>query len=257
MKNVIKLLVAIFTLVAIMFTFCGCDIITGLLPGGNVNNGPVDGEEEEEEDTPGSASYTTFEAEGVDFAGLYASGPSNSLVGTELIFGANTPLEFNENEKVLNSISNGYCIGNMTNPENNIDFVIISDADAQDCTLKIRMAIFNGSVFENNTMKLNSDILEIYVNGVKLEYDTIDIKGGAVAKLCTTQFKDYTISAKFDLKEGENIIRLKAVQNDVAAYIESDGASAGAPAIDCIKVKSTSTLTWESNWETNKIEMGI
>lgn len=215
------------------------------------------GETDDTDDDSVAAGYTTFEAEGIDFTGLSASGPSNSLVETQLIFGEYKPLDFDNNDKVIDSLSNGYCIGNMTNPDNDIDFVINSDAAATDCSLRIRMSIFNGSNFDGNTMKLNNSILAIYVNGEELEYDTIDIKGGAVAKMCSTVFKDYTISTKFDLKEGENTIRLKAVANESAAYIESAGATAGAPAIDCIKVKSTSTLSWDSNWETNKIMMGI
>jgi hypothetical protein len=48
------------------------------------------------------------------------------------------------------------------------------------------------------------------------------------------------ISATLDLKEGENVIQMK-VDNDVTIF---STAHATAPTVDCIRLFSSSTLTW-------------
>ena len=122
--------------------------------------------------------------------------------------------------------------------------------------MKLRMGIENGHKFENGIMPLNKDIMSIKVNGVELDYATINISGGTEAGFKTI-FKDFDISTSFDLKSGENTIELQVVPNETAKYVTTAGADGRAPSIDCLKIKSSSTLTWNSLWEDNKASLGI
>lgn len=118
--------------------------------------------------------------------------------------------------------------------------------------------IFYNCLPHDYRMGLKSDIniMSIKVNGVELDYATINISGGTEAGFKTI-FKDFDISTSFDLKSGENTIELQVVPNETAKYVTTAGADGGAPSIDCLKIKSSSTLTWNSLWEDNKASLGI
>lgn len=190
-----------------------------------------------------------FEAEGIDLEGLSGHGYSNSAEGCGMIMGENT-LAIRNNQTVLNSISNGHFVGYFNTADTTLTFNINSDVAATGATMKLRL----GS--EYGTMRLDPSVMTISVNGTALDYDQISVTGQRVEGtniVYGAPFKDYEISTAFDLKAGENKIEITILQNTLGlpgTNVESVG-----PGVDCIKIKSESTLTWNSLWESNKEEI--
>lgn len=190
-----------------------------------------------------------FEAEGIDLEGLSGHGYSNSAEGCGMIMGENT-LAIRNNQTVLNSISNGHFVGYFNTADTTLTFNINSDVAATGATMKLRL----GS--EYGTMRLDPSVMTISVNGTALDYDQISVTGQRVEGtniVYGAPFKDYEISTAFELKAGENKIEITILQNTLGlpgTNVESVG-----PGVDCIKIKSESTLTWNSLWESNKEEI--
>ena len=190
-----------------------------------------------------------FEAEGIDLEGLSGHGYSNSAEGCGMIMGENT-LAIRNNQTVLNSISNGHFVGYFNTADTTLTFNINSDVAATGATMKLRL----GS--EYGTMRLDPSVMTISVNGTALDYDQISVTGQRVEGtniVYGAPFKDYEISTAFDLKAGENKIEITILQNTLGLP-ETNVESVG-PGVDCIKIKSESTLTWNSLWESNKEEI--
>lgn len=151
---------------------------------------------------------------------------------------------------MLNSISNGHFVGYFNTADTTLTFNINSDVAATGATMKLRL----GS--EYGTMRLDPSVMTISVNGTALDYDQISVTGQRVEGtniVYGAPFKDYEISTAFDLKAGENKIEITILQNTLGlpgTNVESVG-----PGVDCIKIKSESTLTWISLWESNKEEI--
>ena len=86
---------------------------------------------------------------------------------------------------------------------------------------------------------LTPENYQIKVNGTALDFN--DITFNNIQK--TNRFMDYTIATGVSLKQGENTIEL-VCNNDQSM----GGTTLGtAPIVDCIKITTTASLTWEPN----------
>ena len=246
--NKIKRIVAFMLLAVIgLSCFTGCDVINGL-----INPTPDSGSGNENE--TGSGKTYTFEAEGIDFSGLTSFGYSINISETEMILGEHS----NVPENVVKSASNGCFVGYF-NPQGEngltLTFVINADKASEENTMTLRLAT------EYGTMTITPDDMDVTVNGTALQYDAITVVGENLTSVSqwhgyVVPFNDYKLSAKFALKEGENVITLKIKANELGFADDVMLKSVG-PGLDCIKIRSESNLTWESLWEDNKAELGI
>ena len=239
----IKLL-ALALLVAVMTLSCmtGCELVNGLL-----NPDSTD------EDTGAGKTYT-FEAEGVDFSGMTSFGFSVNISETQMIMGSHV----NVPENVVQSASNGYFVGYF-NPQGEngltLRFVINADKASEGNTLTLRLST------EYGTMTVTPNEMDVIVNGTALQYNPITVVGENLTSVSqwhgyAVPFNDYKLSSTFALKEGENVIELKIKTNELGFADDAMLKSVG-PGVDCIKIRSESTLTWESLWEDNKEEIGV
>lgn len=205
------------------------------------------------ENTPGK-TYT-FEAEGCDLTGLTSFGYSINVSETDMILGKNVA---NIPENVKSSLSNGYFIGYFqTKNESGITLSFPIEADTASTGNKMSLRLGT----EYGTLTLSPEELEVKVNGTALDYDPITVIGENLTSVSqykgyTVPFNDYTLSSEFDLKAGENVIELTMKVNELGFKDEPMLLSVG-PGVDCIKVRSQSTLTWESMWEDNKLAAGL
>lgn len=196
-----------------------------------------------------ATGYVVFESEGIDYTGLSGRGSSNEARGTQMIQGQNTRY-IREDSKLIKSISGGYFTGFFTTADTALTFNINADAESTENSIILRL----GSEF--STMKINKDILNVMINDVALDYSEISVSGTAIVdgKIgYKVPFKDYTLSGKFKLNNGKNVIKLIIRENSlgiIGSTIESVG-----PGVDCIKIKSTAKLTWDSLWEDNFLEI--
>lgn len=198
-------------------------------------------------DPPG-VKTTVFEAEGCDLSLLTGHGWSNNESGCGMIQGQNVAA-IREKNDVLNSISNGYFVGFFGVNGTELVFEITADAAVTDATLVLRLAS------EWGTLTVDTSVLKIEVNGTELDYTPFTVTGkkiaGAEAVEYGVPFNDFTISPKIALQAGANTIKLIAQGKH---YGDSQSMDIG-PGVDCIKIKSSATLTWESLWEDNKLNV--
>ncbi len=170
----------------------------------------------------GSVKKTfVFEAEYVNLDDFMGAGISNSAVGVNNIYGDGL-----DKDKEA-GWSNGYFLGN-TYAINTITFEIESDGESS-AQLVLRLAS------ELGNLSLNESVFGIEVNGKEISYNLTVANSSAG----NYDFADYPISAPITLLNGKNTIKLIIKDNTL-----KDGNSVGAPLIDCIKIASSSTLTW-------------
>ena len=198
-------------------------------------------------DPPGVKTYT-FEAEGVDLSEQSGHGWSNNANGCQMIQGKNTA-KIRSNSKVLNSISNEYFVGFFGVENTEFVFEITSDADDAEATLVLRLAS------EWGTLLVDQTVMKIVVNDVNLEYTPFSVTGKKIEGASEIEygepFVNFTIDTKISLKQGANVIKLVAQGK---GFGENTAMDIG-PGVDCIKVKSKASLTWESLWEDNKLNV--
>lgn len=201
-----------------------------------------------ENDDPAGTKTYTFEAEGVDLSEQSGHGLSNNESGCGMIQGKNTTAIKN-NKQVLSSISGEYFVGYFGTLGTELIFEITAEAEAEECTLILRLAS------EWGTMTVDDSVMKIMVNDVKLDYTPFTVQGSSIASAAAVEygvpFKDFTISTKIKLVEGKNVIKLVAQGKD---YNGNTSLDIG-PGVDCIKIKSTAKLTWESLWEDNQLKI--
>lgn len=176
---------------------------------------------------PSGATQFVFEAEYVDCSGITnAPGFSGGGGGTDIV-GA----DMNSTLGASNRFYVTYLYGeNVT-----IEFHITSDKAVADATIVARLSAEGG---KNFTISPSNYTIE--VNGTPLNYSPIQFRNvpplpGALA------FQDYTLARNVSLVEGENVVK----------FITSNNTSLGgtteatAPMIDCLKITTSATLTWE------------
>lgn len=208
---------------------------------------------ENEDDGPAGSNTYTFEAEGIDVSGLTGRGYSVSYAETELIIGKATTSTIPQN--VASSMSNGFCIAYWNTPGTTLTFNIKADKASEDNTITLRVSSEYGS------LDVTKDALSIIVNGTPLDYNPFTVIGENLSSVSdwhglAVPFNDYKISATFALKEGDNVIQIRTNANSMG-FAEDSFLNSVSPDLDCIKIRSTSTLTWESQWDDNKEQMGL
>ena len=92
----------------------------------------------------------------------------------------------------------------------------------------------NGEV----TSWVDDTTFPVTVNGTPLKYGKVVLHN--IVPMLFIPFQDYFLSASVSLKAGENIIQMK-VDNKVSV---NGTIASSAPVVDCIKLYSSSTLTW-------------
>lgn len=116
-----------------------------------------------------------------------------------------------------------------------------SDAAATNVTIFMRLSAEYGIV-NPDTEELSSWVdgktFPVKVNGQALEYSKVTLHNLVDKSFIT--FQDYFISASVSLQAGKNTIQM-VVDNDVTL---NGTIPASAPCVDCIKLYSSSNITW-------------
>ena len=116
-----------------------------------------------------------------------------------------------------------------------------SDAPATNVTMIMRLSAEYGLLNSDNgdtTSWVDDTTFPITVNGEKLQYGKITFHN--IIPMLFIPFQDYYVSATISLNQGKNIIQMKT---DNTVTINGTIASS-APVVDCIKLYSSSNLTW-------------
>ncbi len=174
---------------------------------------------------PGGIKTYTLEAEYIDLDNVTGAGISSSVPGVEMIFGEGTA------DDKAKGWSQGYYVGFTHSADLTLDFVFNSDA-AGSATIIIRLGSELGDI------TLDSNKFAVKLNGEPFVYSNIFIAGNA-GEMNSMDFFDKTITTTASLVEGENTISLT-----VMAGNGLNSGQVGGPMIDCIKIKTSATLTW-------------
>ncbi len=176
-----------------------------------------------------------FEAEYTKIKTLSGVGWSNEAKGLDMIM---------RDKGGVSGASNGFYVGYLYRNGLTLTFKINSDVAVDDATLTLRVS---GEMTES--IILTGDEYTIKVNDSKIDYAGISITGiDPKPDAPKHEFQDVLVTASLNLVAGENTITLTTSNG-----IKLGGtATATAPLVDCIKILSTSVLTWspiESNIE--------
>ncbi len=191
----------------------------------------------------GQVTYT-FEAEGLDFTGLSTPAFSGTYSGTDMIFRASN---YEGSPAFASSISNGYFIGATHEAGLTLTYTIVSDMDAKDASITLRLA----SQMRSN-QSIDNDVFDVKINGTSLDYTAFTLNA-STSDNYETPFVDFTLDATFDLVKGDNTISLVVMENDIAADWGGTYDSTAGPGIDNIKVTTYAGLTWPTDkWASNE-----
>ena len=195
----------------------------------------------------------TFEAEytpdilGPDETGMDGATYSGGQKGTGLI-GTDWEYELSASHKVGAENKDGeYLPGGFVHflyvQGDTLTWELQSSAAAQNVTLFARFAAEYAGTQEDygkgSKYYFTDDMFTVKVNNEKISYGTITMRNvPAVGKFLP--FSDYMISASVNLVAGKNTIQMK-VDNEVTIF---STCHATAPMVDCIRLVSSSTLTW-------------
>ena len=135
--------------------------------------------------------------------------------------------------------SNGFYVTYLYTNNATLEFKINSDKAVNDAKIVWRLST------EGADYTISTSNYKVTLNGTELQYAPVQFKNvPGVGDMLP--FKDYVLATNVSLVEGENIIRL------ITSNTTSLGGTttATAPIIDCIKITTSATLTWnpvESN----------
>ncbi len=166
----------------------------------------------------GKAKEYVIEAEYINIADVAGAGLSSNQSGYDMIYGDGTNTKW----------SSGYYVGYTYTSECKMDFEFTSSAVAS-ATIKISL----GS--ELGRLNMTPKDVDISLNGKSIEYGTFQIENSESMEEMV--FKDYTLTTKASLKEGENVITVQIKPNKFKP------GGTGGPTIDCIKIKTVADLT--------------
>lgn len=162
-----------------------------------------------------------MEAEYIDFTGMSGPGYSGNSTGTDMIgWDRSGDLE----------ASNGYYVSYLYRQGITLTFNFNSSAAVTDADIVIRITA------ERFDQAFSSANYTVSLNGSALPWNEVSIAGSQ-----DPAFIDVTIGTQLTLKEGANTIEL--ITNNSTPI--GGTMSASAPMVDCIKVASSATLTWE------------
>ena len=119
---------------------------------------------------------------------------------------------------------------------------IESDVAAENVTLFMRLSGEYGLPNDYNekvSFTFTDEMFKVKVNDQPLQYGSVTIDNVEAKTFIT--FQDYLVSANVSLRQGKNTIQM-LVDNNVSL----DGTiSSTAPCVDCIKLISSSNITWD------------
>ncbi len=175
--------------------------------------------------TPGGSTGSkelTMEAEYINLDDVRGAGISSDQQGVNMIYGDATDAQ----KKMW---SNGYFVGYTYTANLTLEFKFTAEAAA------------NGSITmllgsEHGDIEFGPTILKVELNGKEITYTPKKVKGSEISQMVFTEIK-VTTSAAF--KAGENVLKLTVIENK----LQANGKTVG-PCVDCIKVKSTTNLSW-------------
>lgn len=147
--------------------------------------------------------------------------------------------------------NNGYYVTYLYKRGITLFFNINSDRDVKNATLVFRITCENVgfaiSGTETNTTASGTKIstYSVFCNNDFIDYPTIEITDvtGHQSTGGRRPFSDYTLSTNLSLKQGENTLQF-ITDNDNPM---GGTMAATAPVVDCIKIKSSSELSWDPN----------
>ena len=117
-----------------------------------------------------------------------------------------------------------------------------SDADAENVTLFMRLSGEYGitdPVTEELRSWVDDELFPIIVNGERLKYGKVTLHN--LVDKYFIPFQDYFVSASVSLKAGKNTIQMLVDNLETL----NGTISSSAPCVDCIKLYSTSNITWD------------
>ncbi len=144
----------------------------------------------------------------------------------------------------------GFSVGYLYAEGLSLEFLITSDRDVEDVTLKARLSAEFRDIYiapEQVTQGGQTYYpFQFYVNDEPTEYEPIALTG-AKAQMTPDQrpYDEWTISKNVSLKEG---------LNEIVLYVDNSFAfestvNAVAPMVDTIFLTTDASLTWEPKWE--------
>lgn len=209
-------LVLVAIMLSSMFVLGSCDVINGLIGGGNTTGGG--------NKKPDGPSSFVMEAEYIDFTGLVGGGHSNEQYEEMMIYGNGS-----DAEKEL-GWSNGYFVSATHKEGICLTFVFTADKAVENATIVLRL----GS--EMGNLNFTPDDFEVSLNGEAIDYEPMYLTSSA--RLEDMKFVDKTVTNEASIKEGENVLTLTVLANTLA------GGTTAGPIIDCVKITSGAKLEW-------------
>lgn len=135
-----------------------------------------------------------------------------------------------------------YCKGDT------LTWEVESSAAAENVVLFMRLSAEYGianPLTDEVTSWVDETTFPVTVNGTALKYGKVTLHN--IIPMDFIPFQDYLVSASVSLVAGKNIIQMK-VDNKVTL---NGTIASSAPVVDCIKLYSSSTLTWPGAMESN------
>ena len=181
--------------------------------------------------------------------GATYSGGQNGLglVGKDFIVDGKTKYGTSGNYTVGTSQVAGfahflYCKGDT------LTWELESSEAATNVTMFMRLSAEYGiadPLTDEVTSWVDQDTFPVTVNGTKLEYGKVTLHN--IIPMDFIPFQDYFVSATVSLQAGKNVIQMK-VDNKVTL---NGTIASSAPVVDCIKLYSSSTITWPGAMSSN------
>ncbi len=164
----------------------------------------------------------TMEAEYINLDGVSGAGVSSDQSGVEMIYG-------DGEVDIENGWSNGYFVGYTYATNLTLDFVFNAET-AGTATIILRLGSELGDI------TLDPSVFAVKLNGENIAYSNIFLENSLLDEM---KFVDKTVTTTAELKQGENKISLVVLTNTLV-----NGSKTGGPCVDCVKIETTSKLTW-------------
>ena len=140
--------------------------------------------------------------------------------------------------------SNGYFVHHLYEKGNNLVFDLNVDVEDTKATIYMRL-----SAEYKTPVEIDADMYKVKVNGVAMNYGSITFENVPPQGDGWKPFSDYLLTAEVTLKAGTNKIEM-ITDNMEKMY---GTALSTAPMVDCLKVYSTSEVTWPTAKPANLI----
>lgn len=140
--------------------------------------------------------------------------------------------------------SNGYFVHHLYEKGNNLVFDLNVDVEDTKATIYMRL-----SAEYKTPVVIDADMYKVKVNGVAMNYGTITFENVPEQGNGWKPFSDYLLTAQVTLTAGANKIEM-ITDNMVKIH---GTALSTAPMVDCLKVYSTSEVTWPTAKPANLI----